>query len=402
MKKRSMLTKGLLSLAIGSFAVQAMAKDDITFWLYEPDSLSGKKAMDKMVKKFEKESGEDVKLVYIEKGSFNTKLNVSIATGTNPDVAYLDQPLIPIFADDGVLENLTPFASGDYPVSPNDYYPGAYQTNLVGDELYGLPLNHTTIGLFYNKELVPTPPKTWSEWVAMAEKIDTSKYAAFEGLWGGGGGAWQFPAFVHSAGGQMVDIENQAATFAGEEGVSAAAMLKKLLDYSPSEIRTSSNAFGNGLVAFKVSGPWEVNGFRSNFPGLDFGLAKIPASDAYGKSHSNIGGENVVVFKGAKNPEAAYRLARFITNADNNATTADVTGNFPANKGAVIKDHEGDEIFEMFYQQLESAEARPRLTNWLKTNDEIIGPALDRVFNEDADPAVELPKAQAYATKVLF
>jgi multiple sugar transport system substrate-binding protein len=400
--KKTAIKKGLISAAIALFAAQAVAKDEVTFWLYEPDSLSGKKAMDKMVKKFEKESGEDVKLVYIEKGSFNTKLNVSIATGTNPDIAYLDQPLIPIFAEDGVLENLTPYAQGKYPVSADDYYQGAYNTNLVDGELYGLPLNHTTIGLFYNKALVATPPKTWGEWLSIAEKIDTSKYAAFEGLWGGGGGAWQFPAFVHSAGGEMVDIENSQATFGGEEGVAAAAMLKKLLDYSPSEIRTSSNAFGNGLVAFKVSGPWEVNGFRSNFPGLDFGLALIPAEDSYGKSHSNIGGENVVVFKGAKNPEAAYRLARFITNEENGAITADVTGNFPANKKAVIKSHKGDEVFEMFYQQLETAESRPRLTNWLKTNDEIIGPALDRIFNEDADPAVELPKAESYATKVLF
>ena len=402
MMKKSILTKGLLSLAIGMFATNALAKDELTFWLYEPDSLSGKKAMDKMVKKFEKESGESVKLVYIEKGSFNTKLNVSIATGTKPDVAYLDQPLIPIFAEDGVLENLTPFANGKYPVSVDDYYQGAYDTNVVNGDLYGLPLNHTTIGLFYNKKLVPTPPKTWSEWVEMSSKIDTSKYAAFEGLWGGGGGAWQFPAFVHSAGGEMVDLDSKQAMFGGKEGIAAAAMLKSLLQYSPSEIRTSSNAFGNGLIAFKVSGPWEVNGFRSNFPGLDFGLTLIPAEDSYGKSHSNIGGENVVVFKGSSNPEAAYRLARFITNAENNATTADVTGNFPANKGAVIKAHKGDEVFEKFYEQLETAEARPRLTNWLKTNDEIIGPALDRIFNEDGDPAVELPKAQAYATKVLF
>ena len=36
---------------------------------------------------------------------------------------------------------------------------------------YGLPLNYKVITLIYNKKLVPTPPKTTAELVAMAKKL---------------------------------------------------------------------------------------------------------------------------------------------------------------------------------------------------------------------------------------
>lgn len=375
-------------------AGMAADKGGVSFWVYEPEMK--REQLEKAVASFERETGYDVDITYIPKSDFNTKLNTAIATGQAPDVSYLDQPLVPRFAVDGILLNLDPYAGGKAGIDKSRYYQGALNTNVVGGKLYGLPLNQTCVALYYNRDLVKTPPTTWDEWIDMAKKVyKKGQIAAMEVPPGGGWGAWLFPAFVASAGGRMVTEDGAKVAFDEQPAVDALKLWIEMRKYSDKEVQDSANSFQNGLVATKISGPWEISGFRQNYPNLKFGVALVPAKTKNDMHASNIGGENLVIYKSAKNPQAAWELIRFLTYRPENAILcAEVTGNFPVLlEAAQDERYHNDEALRVFLKQMETAQARPRITSWLKINDEIVGKALDQALSGELSPEEALRQA---------
>jgi multiple sugar transport system substrate-binding protein len=375
--------------------------DALTFWAYEPNSKAQKEQLDKLIVEFEQDHDVDVKVTYVPKDGFNTKLNSSIAAGRNPDVSYLDQPLISKFAEDGLLLDLTDQL--DAGLGADSFYPGAMDTATVDGQVYGIPLSMTTAALFYNKALVSTPPANWDEWVASARAVySPNEVAAFEGIGSGGYGAWLFPALVQSAGGSMVNDDATATTFGEEPAIEAAELLVNLQQYSDQAIRQSQNAFGNGLVAYKISGPWDVEALQTNFPNLDFGVAPIPPKAGF-ESISNIGGENLVVYQNSPKTDLAYELVEYLTGPTGDAVMAGVTGNFATNIAAAdALGYVSDAYLSAFVTQLATAVGRPTLTDWLKVNDEVVGSALDGILVSGNKPAEVLPEASKRADEILF
>ena len=385
----------------GCTGASPSASDALTFWVYEPNSKAQKETLDGLIVKFEQAHDIDVKVTYIPKDGFNTKLNSSIAVSRNPDVSYLDQPLISKFADDGILLDVSDQLSAG--IGSDSFYSGAMDTATVDGKVYGVPLSMTTAALFYNKALVATPPTTWDEWIDSARDVYTpDQIAAFEGIGAGGYGAWLFPALVQSAGGSMVNDDATATTFGEKPAIDAADLLVKLQSYSDQGIRQSQNAFGNGLIAYKISGPWDIEALQTNFPNLDFGVAPIPAKAGF-DSISNIGGENLVIYKNTTKADLAYELVEFLTNPDGDAVMAGVTGNFATNIAAAESlGYTADPYLGAFATQLETAVGRPTLDEWLKVNDEVIGAALDEILVSGGKPSEVLPAASKRADEILF
>lgn len=379
----------------------AAQSDSLEFWAYEPNSLSQKEALDALVAEFEAENEIDVRVTYVPKDAFNTKLNSSIAVGRNPDVSYLDQPLTPRFAGDGILLDITDRLEAG--LGADAFAPAAMETNVVDGRVYGVPLSMTTVALYYNTALVQTPPTTWDEWLQSAEDVYVpNTTAAFEGIGGGGWGAWLFPAFVHSGGGTMISPADRSATFGDEAGIEAATFLLELQQYSDQAVRQSENAFGNGLVAYKVSGPWEIEALSKNFPNLEFAVAPLPSRDG-ATSVSNIGGENLVVFENSTKQDLAYAFIEHLTDAEGMQVMAGVTGNFATNlEAATALNFSADPNLAVFEAQLQTAIPRPTLVEWLKVNDEVIGSALDAIFVSGEDPETVLTQANERANVILF
>ena len=391
----------LLLVGCGAGGGTGGSSDALTFWVYEPSSMVQREALEKLVGEFETEKRIQVKITYVPKDGFNTKLNSSIAAGKNPDVSYLDQPLIPKFVADGLLLDVT--EQLDAGIGAESFYPAAMNTAYIHGHAYGVPLSMTTVCLFYNKALVAQPPTTWNEWVASARDVYVpDKIAAFEGIGSGGYGGWIFPALVHSGGGSMVNDEQTATTFGDDTGIEAAQLLVSLQQYSDQAVRQSQNAFGNGQVAYKISGPWDLEALHTNFPKLEFGIAPIPAKAGH-DSISSIGGENLVIFANSTKQDVAFQLVEYLTDPNGMNVMAGVTGDFATNLGAAVTiAYTSDPELSVFLEQMKTAVARPPLKDWLKVNDEIIGSALDEILVSGADPAVVLPEASSHADEVLF
>jgi multiple sugar transport system substrate-binding protein len=373
----------------------------LSFWAYEPDNPEAKRTLEAIVADFNKTHSDiQLELATIPRDAWQTKLDTAIAGGVAPDISYLDQPLVPKLAKEGVLLDLTPYADGPNGIKREEYVTGALNTNIVNGKLYGLPLSMTAVALFYNKDLVPNPPTTWDEWIDVAKKVyKKGQVSAFEGPFGGGWGAWLFPAFAGTAGCMMASPDNTKVTFNDQGCVDAAKMLMELKKYNDKDVVESQDAFGLGKIATKVSGPWDVVHYKNNFPKLNFGVALIPKKTQFA---SNIGGENLVVFKTTKHPEAAFEALKWLTNDENSLRFATVTGNFPIRvKAAQDPKYQNDPYLKVFVEQMKYALARPQINEWLKINDEILGTALDDIFMKGKDAKQVLDEAAAKANQLI-
>ncbi|MEW9554264.1 ABC transporter substrate-binding protein [Nonomuraea sp. NPDC050783] len=367
---------------------------ELTFWMYQDRTPQAGQVMEKVRQDFEKANpGVTVKLVKIPKDDYNTKLGSAIASKSAPDAGILDQPLVSKYALDGTIKEVPAGL-----IDEADYYKGALDTNRTGGKLYGLPQDQTTVALFYNKKLVPTPPRTWDELKATAERVHAAdaNVAGMNVPKGDGYGAWMFPAVVHGAGGQMVDDAGKKVLFDQPPAVEALQLWVDLLKSSPRKITDSDKPFENGLAAMTISGPWDVPTIREQFPDLDFGVAPLPYKS---EPAGNIGGEDSVVFSTGKNPDLAWKWLAFLAGAANNGAVADALGGFPVHlKAQVVA---GGPEQAAFLEQLKVAHARPAVPQWIQVNDEIIAPAIESALTGKATAQQALTDAAARTRTLL-
>jgi multiple sugar transport system substrate-binding protein len=107
----------------------------------------------------------DVKIIYEpQPADYGTRLLAQIKSGSQPDVFYLDVNLPYQLVPNNVLLDLTP-ALAEVGRSKDDYFPSLMNVFLGPDgQVYGLPKDFTSMALFYNTDLVKTPPRPgWTQ-----------------------------------------------------------------------------------------------------------------------------------------------------------------------------------------------------------------------------------------------
>ncbi|MFC4592079.1 ABC transporter substrate-binding protein [Sphaerisporangium corydalis] len=370
----------LAGLAACGGSKDAAAATTLTYWMFADRTPQAGQVVEKLRAGFEAANkGVAVKIVKIPKDDYNTKLGTALATGSVPDAGTLDQPLVARFALDGTIKEVP---AGT--VDEKAFYEGALTTNRVDGKLYGLPQDHTTVGLFYNKTLVPVPPKTWDELKRVTAEIHQKdpKIAGIVVPKGDGYGGWMWPGFVAGAGGEMASVKDKKVLFDQPPAVEALQLWVDLLKSSPREITDSDKPFENGLAGMMISGPWDVANIKDQFPDLQFSVAPLPYKT---EPAGNIGGENAVVFSKGKNPDLAWKWLKYLTDPANNTQLAQALGGFPSTIAAAERDAATfgpDQA--AFLEQLKVARARPAVPQWIQINDEIIAPAIESALSGKA------------------
>lgn len=410
--RKGFLKKALSIALVGAMAVTTMIgftgcgsdsesesdSNELAFWAYEPQSLEDKKDFESLIAKFADETGVKVKVSFVPKDSFNTKLNSALANGKGPDISYLDQPRMAEFGSDGTLVDLTDKISKSETISQDKFFESAYDTCLIDGKTYGVPLTITTSVFLYNKKLVNENnlPKDWDDMLKIAKEVAANPTkAAFDGIGSGGYASWYFQAFLSCAGGSYTNDDLTDLTFNDQHGVDACQFLVDLYSYSPEEIRNSTSAFGNGNVAFTLGGGSDIDSLQTNFPDLDFGAMMIVPQKEGGTSYSNIGGENLVVYSSSKKQDAAFQFIEFLSKDENSEKVAKYTGNFSSLTALAKTDNK---LKEVVLKQLETAVARPQINGWLEVNDNYLASALETILNggeikKNLDDAVSTSKA---------
>jgi multiple sugar transport system substrate-binding protein len=81
-----------------------------------------------------------------------TKLLTQVAANNPPDVAYMDASAVGEFAARNALVNLDDFIAASNAVDPDDYADAFRASATVEGQMYGLPIDGESTGLFYRTD----------------------------------------------------------------------------------------------------------------------------------------------------------------------------------------------------------------------------------------------------------
>jgi multiple sugar transport system substrate-binding protein len=405
---------GLSACGGDSTASQSDGDVTLSFWAYQPSQQTDQEAFKTLISNFTAESGIKVKLNLVVKDSYNTALTSALTSRSKPDMAYLDQPLIADFAKKKQIIDLTSYLKDDADFSSTRFFDGAYKTCLYNGLQYGVPLNMTSTVLFYNTDIVTTAPTDWASWLATPLSGSNS---LFDGIGTGGYAGWYYQCFLANNGGTLMSDDLKNVTFNDAKGVAAAKMMQDLYTFdNPTAItnRNASNAFGRGVVAYRLGSSSDIDTLDTNFPNLNYNVCVMPPEKTGGTSYSNMGGENLVVMNSSSHQNQCVKLMKYLLKETSIERVSNFTGNFPAikeyadiTKVPVVKETSRAKK-GVILTQMQNAVARPVIAKWLSVNDDYLGTAIsDKILNaEDASARSDiqgaLNTAAEAAQQILF
>jgi len=284
-----------------------------------------------------------------------------------PDVMRTDVGWTPTFAKLGYLQPL----DGTTAVSaPEDYLPGAMETNKIDGKTYGVPAVTDTLALMYNKKLfeqagITEPPTTWEQVRTSAQQIE-QKVPGTTGIFVHADAYYLLP-FVYGQSGDFVDEAAKKITIGTEQVLAAVNTAKDLAadgtgatDPGSNGYTNMQNGFKNGTTAMVLNGPWATRDYFSGSAFTDranLGVAPIPAGPS-GKG-GPVGGHNLTIYAGSQNLDASYLFVDFMTSAENQAKVAAKNNTMPTRASVYeLPEIKANPVIAAFQQP--QAEARPR------------------------------------------
>jgi multiple sugar transport system substrate-binding protein len=371
----------------------------VTYWhtMSDPEA----EQLEKVISTFEEANPgiriEPTKYAYDD---FKTAILTGVAGGEAPDAARIDIIWVPEFADEGWLMQLDGNMEGfDQIISKT--YPGPRSTAEWEGHYYGLPQNTNTQVLLWHQERfrhagVSGPPETMEEFAQVARELSNPDQERY-GYALGGTYFWAPAPIFYAMGGRVVDpdITTASGYVNGPKSVRAFTMLKDLYDdgaISPNVLGGgigTADGHGSGKYAMIIDGPWMVDIYKDTYPDFDVSFALIPEGPD-GTSSSVVGGEDVVIFEGSDQPEAATAWLRYLLSEEAQRTMAQV-GVMPT-LSSLRGDPAMPEYFDVFQEQLETARARVPHPKWSEM-DGAINNAFQRILRGDQTPQQALDQA---------
>jgi multiple sugar transport system substrate-binding protein len=229
---------------------------------------------------------------------------------------------------------ITPVPASTARAVSQNVFASVLQTARYKNRLYTVPIWSNTQLLWYRKDLVPTPPKTWDEMIAMGEKLGPAK------------GRVQVQANRYEG---LVVWVNQLIESAGTSVLSGPKSVK--LDKAPTEkalgiigrlshssvaapnITTSTEdtarlGFEAGNSAFQINYPFVYPSAKSNAPKIfkQMGAAQYPGVEAGKPSKPPIGGINIGISSYSKHKAEAFAATECLVKPENQLEVASLGG----------------------------------------------------------------------------
>ena len=244
-----------------------------------------------------------VSLLDVPHEAFPNKLTTAIPRDQGPDLFIFAHERIGDWARMGLIADLTDDLPADL---------AHVEATTVDGRAYGVPLALKSVALFYNTDMLETPPGTTDEMVRLAETLrdpDTSVYGlAYET-----GSFYHHAAWLHGFGGRMLDEEGQPA-LDDPANASSLAFVRGLVerDLVPEEPTSAlvAQLFNEGRAAMVVNGPWFLGEIEDD---VEFAVAPLPVVSETGLPASPLlTVESALVSIFAGDHEEAVKLALFL------------------------------------------------------------------------------------------
>lgn len=279
------------------------------------------------------------------------RLLCSIAGGDPADVVVFARHAVGEWAARGAFEPLQPFIERDLIENPDDpflirredFWEPCWEEATYEGQLYALPTDTDNRALYYNQDLLerradeliavgcvdpedPTrvgPPRTWEQLRAAAEiltEYDAQGRLLRVGFIPNYGNSWLY-LYGWLNGGRYLSPDGQTCTLDSPEIVEALVYMTEMyeaLGGAEAVYAFQSTMQGGDLdpflsdkVAMKIDGNWFLPLIANHRQDMRFGVALPPAPEGM-PQFGWCGGWSYVIPRGSSNPEAAWKLAKYL------------------------------------------------------------------------------------------
>ncbi|MGM9814160.1 MAG: ABC transporter substrate-binding protein [Candidatus Enteromonas sp.] len=347
--------------------------------------------------------------------SYETELVKMKESGTLPDIITFDAPMCAKYAMDEFLFDITSHFTSDELSS-------FLTTNTYQGRLYGLPIQESSAGFYYNKALFAqagidvsgvTVENPWDfgtfknvcaklktagitpvDLRLDATKDETAPYLLYP--------------FIYAAGGDFLSSDGWTARgyLDGAKTKAGFQFLKDCVDSGYTGYGIGATDFFTGKVGMYLSSGWTIpdldHKYPSTFPNRDsWGLLPYPKSETAASATGSwcFG----VTDNGKTSKTDAVKLLKFLTSADSSATITAATGMISARRDV---EGEAGEPETLLRKQLAlSGRARPESVGYLsfsQTFNNVIGELKDKSVNDAISSATSQLQSTLDGLKDLY
>ena len=289
-------------MALGSGLAGAAEPGKLLIWINGDKGYNG---LQKVGDEFAKKTGVQVTVEHPEDAP--GKFQQAAAAGKGPDIWIWAHDRIGEWIAGGLLQ----------PVAPSkkalaDIDPLALKAFSVGGKTWGYPISIEAVALVYNKTLVPVPPKTFEEVIALDKKLSASGKKAI--LWDynntfftwpllAAGGAYPFKLKADGNFDPTVTGVNNAGGVKGTELLASlikTGVMPKGAGYADMEA-----GMAQGKIAMMINGAWSWDNLKKS--NINFGVARIPMVNGK-KAAPFVGVIGAMISKASPNRDVAVEF----------------------------------------------------------------------------------------------
>ena len=384
-----LLTTVLACSMLGTTAYAEEASGDVTIWYYW-ETEGHQKALNHIIEEFNgSQDSITVEAKYVPFADFKKQLSIGASADELPDLVILDNPDHAAYAAMGIFADIT----DKFDVS--NYYEGPVNSCTLDGKLYGVPFGSNDLVLFYNEDMLKEAgcevPTTWDELLEVAKATTTDSVFGFAHCaLQNEEGTFNFLPWVWSTGATAYEINSEGGIKAlafEKELVDSGAMTKEAINWTQGD---TMHQFIAGNLAMMINGTWQIPTMREEVPDLNWNVAPIPQDK---EQASGLGGENYAVIAGG-NEDAAVKFLEFATTPETCLYMMNAMGYISADSTIAKDQFEGDEVYQVFVDEMQYAHARGPLPEWPSISD-AISLAFNKVITGESAPEDAAAEAQA-------
>ncbi len=247
------------------------------------------------------------------------------------DIAALDVIFTGEFAE---AKWIVPFPEAQAEEVRRGTIASTVETGTYQDQLYAAPFTSNTQLLWYRKDRVDSPPKTWDEMFQQARELGGANgVIEIQGAQAEGYVVW-FNALIQSAGGRILSSPTKVDLPDGP--TRAALQVMQTASKRPfADPSQPTQAEDEGRIAFETGGPSFMVNYPFIYPSAEenapdvfknIGAARFPSVSASEPSAPPLGGLNLAVGAYSKNREESFEAAMCIREPRNQLLATELGG----------------------------------------------------------------------------
>ena len=344
--KKKMLAAMVMAAAMTTVTMTSFAsagsvdKLRVAFW--DNNQLAG---LQEIAAEWTAQSGIEVEFSVLDWGSYWTMLEAGVSGGEMPDLFWMHSNNAAKYMGADVLLNMNDYIANDETVDMANYFEGITNLYSLDGNQYGIPKDHDTIAVVYNKAIFdkygveyPTNDWTWEDFAAIAQEI--SEKGAADGVYGTycntGSNQDTWYNIIYSFGGSVISEDKKASGYDTPETLKAMQFIAdEILPACPSPDSMASTGgdtmFLSGLIGMVCQGSWMVNNYYTADNASDYTWVMMPYEDVNGNGQCEpeerctiYNGLGWSIYSGTKAPDEAWSLVSWFSSKEQQLKQAEL------------------------------------------------------------------------------